>query len=102
MLVAGRSRVSRGPPLGFLVSIIPTLRKVRMLTGSDDTITMWVNGEKVLAKNVSRGVTKDEDKTDVTLKKGENRVLIKVCQGIGGWGLAFRIVDPETGEQMPF
>ena len=76
-------------------------RKVRILTGSDDTITMWVNGEKVLAKNVSRGVTKDEDKTDVTLKKGENRVLIKVCQGIGGWGLAFRIVDPETGEQLP-
>jgi hypothetical protein len=76
-------------------------RPVRLLTGSDDTITMWVNGEKVLSKNLLRMVRKDEDRTDVTFKRGENRILIKVGQAGGGWLFYFRIVDPETGEAIP-
>jgi hypothetical protein len=76
-------------------------RPVRLLTGSDDTITMWVNGEKVLSKNLLRMVRKDEDRTDVTFKKGHNRILIKIGQAGGGWLFYFRIVDPETGEPIP-
>ena len=73
-------------------------RTVTFLMGSDDGIAVWVNGENVLSHDILRGVTKDQEKTEVTLKKGENTVLIKITESIGGWGFYFRIVDPETGQ----
>jgi hypothetical protein len=76
-------------------------RPVRFLTGSDDTITVWLNGKKVLANNVLRAAVPAQDQTDVTLAKGDNRVLVKICEGGGGWGFYFRIVDPETNEPIP-
>ena len=75
----------------------PESERVRLLTGSDDTITIWVNGTQVLAKDVYRVARKDEDATDVVLGQGANRILIKVCDGGGGWGFYFRIVEPDTG-----
>lgn len=73
---------------------------VRLLTGSDDTITVWVNGEEVLGVNRPRAANPDEDRTDVELRAGTNRILVKVCDGMGGWAFYFRVADPETGE-MP-
>jgi hypothetical protein len=32
----------------------------------------------------------------VKLKKGWNKVLIKVLQGAGGWGYYFRFSDPKA------
>ena len=68
-------------------------RDVTLFTGSDDTITAWLNGEKVLAKNVYRGANIDEDKTDIKLKKGVNSLLVKICQSGGGWEFYLRVAD---------
>jgi len=68
-------------------------RVVLFKTGSDDTITMWLNDEKVLEKKVYRAPKCDEDETKVSLKKGENKVLIKVCESYGEWGFFFRVTD---------
>jgi hypothetical protein len=72
-------------------------RQAKLLTGSDDTITVWLNGENVVSKKGPRGATKDEDQVLVTLKAGENRVLVKVCDAGGGWGFYFRVADPASG-----
>ena len=37
----------------------------------------------------------DQDRFTVNLKKGWNKVLIKVLQGGGGWGYYFRFSDPK-------
>jgi len=68
-------------------------RNVTLFTGSDDTITVWVNGKKVLAKNLSRAAVPDSDHADITLKKGENILLVKVCQNGGGWEFYLRLGD---------
>jgi len=68
-------------------------RTVTLFTGSDDTITAWVNGEQVLAKNVYRGAAPDQDRADIQLKKGENALLLKICQGTGGWEFYARLGD---------
>lgn len=68
-------------------------RTVTLLTGSDDTISVWVNGKSVLAKDVYRGAALDSDRTSINLKKGENTVLVRVFQGGGGWGFYFRLAD---------
>ena len=70
-------------------------RPVTFLTGSDDTITVWLNGEKVLAKDVYRAAVPDSDEANVTLKQGRNEILVKVCQGSGAWEFFFRIVEPD-------
>ena len=65
--------------------------QARLLLGSDDGVKVWVNGELVHSKHLRRGVNRDEDSVAVRLRKGENRLLFKVCQGEGEWGLVARL-----------
>ncbi|MHB9133360.1 MAG: hypothetical protein ACYDBB_20020 [Armatimonadota bacterium] len=68
-------------------------REVTLFTGSDDTITVWVNSKQVLAKNEYRGAVPDSESANIRLKKGTNDVLVKVCQGFGGWEFYLRFAD---------
>jgi hypothetical protein len=63
--------------------------EVPVSLGSDDTLTVWCNGEKVLANNVYRAAGPDQDQVTLKLKKGKNQVLLKVCQGDGEWAFYF-------------
>jgi hypothetical protein len=58
--------------------------------GSDDTLTVWLNGQKILAQNVYRAVAPDQDQVTLKLKEGKNRLLLKVCQGDGDWAFFFQ------------
>jgi len=68
-------------------------RDALLLTGSDDTITVWLNGEKVVSLNVWRGMAPDQDRAAVKLRRGVNHLLVKCCQAGGGWGFFLRIGD---------
>ena len=68
-------------------------RDATLYVGSDDTITVWLNGEKVLSREVYRGAALDQDQTPIHLKKGTNRVLVKCCQTYGGWEFYLRLGD---------
>ena len=68
--------------------------KAFLAVGSDDGVRIWLNGELVHDHLVSRGVRPDEDLVAVTLRKGTNRLLLKVEQGGGGWGFACRVLEP--------
>jgi hypothetical protein len=61
--------------------------------GSDDGIAAWWNGQEVLRKNVLRGAAPDQESVDVTLRKGTNRLLLKITQDGGGWAFYCRLVD---------
>ncbi|MCG3180807.1 MAG: hypothetical protein BIFFINMI_03170 [Phycisphaerae bacterium] len=62
--------------------------------GSDDTLTVWLNGEKVLAQNEYRGCAPDQALLTLKLRPGGNDLLLKVCQGAGGWGFYFAAKEP--------
>jgi len=47
--------------------------------GYDDTLTAWVNGEKVYSDEVTRRCTADTAVLKIKLKAGKNRLLLKVC-----------------------
>jgi hypothetical protein len=57
--------------------------------GSDDTLTVWLNGQRVLAKNVMRACAPDQEHLTLKLAPGKNRLLLKVCQGGGDWAFYF-------------
>lgn len=76
-------------------------REVIFSIGSDDGNKSWVNSTLCSAVNpVSRSLKADSEQFKLKLKKGENTVLVKVCQGQGNTGHAVRFLDPETGKPV--
>ncbi len=61
--------------------------------GSDDTLTVWLNGQQLIAQNTSRACAPDQALATLKLKEGKNRLLIKVCQGTGEWAFYFAAKD---------
>jgi putative membrane-bound dehydrogenase-like protein len=63
----------------------PSERKAELRVGSDDTLTLWLNGEKVYDFQDRRGFTAEESPIDVPMVKGVNRLLVKCGNRGGGW-----------------
>jgi len=69
--------------------------------GSDDGIKIWVNGQSILERDVDRGMAIDQDLARVKLKQGENKILVRVNQGGGGWMFVLRVTKPD-GSPLAF
>jgi hypothetical protein len=68
-------------------------RRVSFKIGSDDGVVVWVNGTKIHANNVDRGLGVDSDVVNGRLSPGKNRILVKVINNSGPWQFCFRITD---------
>jgi len=68
-----------------------------LLFGSDDGVKAWLNGEIVHASNVIRGVTPDQEKVKVALKKGANPLMLKITQGGADWSFCCGIKALDGG-----
>lgn len=76
--------------------------EVQASFGSDDTLTVWLNGQRLIAQNVYRAPAPDQDFAKLSLKKGKNKLLLKVCQGEGGYAFYFAAKEPESAGGSPF
>ena len=72
----------------------PSDRQAQMAVGSDDTLTVWLNGKEVYEYSDRRGFEPEQAQFDVTLKKGMNRVLIRCGNRGGPWQYAVAITAP--------
>lgn len=79
--------------LAFVAS--SAMREAELRVGSDDTVTVWLNDRKVLANPAMRDAAMDQDIVPVVLRRGQNKILIKVGQGPGEWQLYFRLTAPD-------
>ena len=73
----------------------PDERKAQIRLGSDDQAKVWLNGEEVFTYSESRSAAMDQNAIPVTLKAGENIILIKTCDEIGFWGFYLRLTDTD-------
>jgi len=91
------------PAIGYCFTTIESQSDLDalLLFGSDDGAKVYLNGEQVFSKQIARGVKRDEERVPIHLRKGANRLLFKVEQGDGGWGLMARIVDPQGKPGLP-
>jgi len=67
-----------------------------ILLGSDDGGKLWINDEFVWGENIPRAAQRDEDSPMAFLRAGWNKILVKITQTGGAWGLYFRIYDPDN------
>jgi len=77
----------------------PKEQPAQIRLGTNDMGALWFNGKKVLAHNEERTAVLDDDIIPVRFKKGENTILVKVCNTELNWGLYLRITD-ENGDAI--
>ena len=78
----------------------PVERDIRLLASSNDGIRIWLNGQLVHENHVGRTVDEGGvDRVPATLQKGPNRLLVKIDQGLGGWGQRIVLAGP-NGEPL--
>jgi tetratricopeptide (TPR) repeat protein len=73
----------------------PDEREAQIRLGADDLAKMWLNDEEVSVPDVGGGASIDQSIVTVKLKEGNNKILLKIPQGYGGWGLYFRVTDTD-------
>jgi hypothetical protein len=71
------------------------MKGVRMKTGSDDQLKVYLNGKKVFEFTAPRAADKDQDTTEVTLQKGVNPLVCKVVNEKDEWSLCVRFLDKD-------
>jgi len=89
-------REARVVAYAFCTIESPKEERVVAALGSNDGIKVFLNGEKIFEHHELRFVKIDEDKIELPLKKGVNRLLLKIDQGRGKWGFCFRILDAKV------
>jgi hypothetical protein len=77
----------------------PTAVQIR--SGSDDGMTMWVNGQQVLDVRAWRGYEPESDTAKVTLQSGPNRILCRIRQGGGDWKFGIDLWDVSSSPHRP-
>ena len=58
--------------------------------GSDDRTAVWFNGKLVDQNSAGRRLVVDQDSLPMEVKRGNNRLLIKITQREGEWGFVGR------------
>ncbi|NOY60875.1 MAG: glycoside hydrolase family 5 protein [Calditrichaeota bacterium] len=71
--------------------IIPHAFPALFKIGSNDGVVCWLNGAKVHENFASRPLTIDEDIVPVHLKKGRNRILLKIPNKGANWEVCLRV-----------
>jgi hypothetical protein len=71
----------------------PREQRVRLWTGASGALRAWVNGVEVLEDRAYHPARLDQAVVEVTLRRGPNRLLVKVCQDQGDMALAVRLTD---------
>ncbi|HMC09662.1 MAG TPA: DUF1553 domain-containing protein, partial [Pirellulaceae bacterium] len=76
---------------------VASARPLPVSFGSDDGIKVWLNGKLVLTDNAARGAAPDQNKIDLQLTAGVNKLLVKVSNLGGPSGFYFKSTDGVFG-----
>lgn len=85
---------AEGIAYAYTEVISPDKREVKITLGSNDGAKMWVNNDVVYNRHVARNAILDQEILKVKLKKGKNKILVKVENLGASWGLYLRVIDP--------
>lgn len=73
----------------------PRQQPAEILVGSDDGARLWLNGQLLLRTEVTRAAVPEQERLQVTLRKGKNTLLLKVANGDGPHGAYLSLIAEE-------
>jgi putative heme-binding domain-containing protein len=73
----------------------PSAQEALVLLGTDDGAKLWVNDHLEWTSRVHRAAAPEQDAVKVKLKKGRNKLLLKINNGNGAHGFYFTVVAEE-------
>lgn len=73
----------------------PVAQQVKMLLGTDNDAIIALNGAEIYRYEGPRGLSYDTDTVEVALPAGTSRIVAKIYNRTGMWGIAMRFVDLE-------
>lgn len=71
----------------------PREQRVQLWVGGSGAVKVWVNGAPILADAAYHPVRPDQLGAWVTLRRGPNRILVKLCHQLGRMGFYLRLAD---------
>ena len=71
----------------------PEPRTVRLAVESDDAVVVWINGRRILRNDAARELRSDADTITLPLVAGVNRLLYRVVNRGGDFGLGARLLN---------
>jgi tetratricopeptide (TPR) repeat protein/transglutaminase-like putative cysteine protease len=77
----------------------PREQRVRLYLGGSGALKLWVNGARALSEPAYHPARLDQFAVAVSLRKGPNRILVKLCQDGGRMRLALRVATA-AGEPL--
>ncbi len=83
------------------VVVAPRDERVRLWFGGSGAAKVWVNGALALEDATYHPARLDQRGAAVSLRKGPNRILVKLCHQAGAMGFYLRLAD-EKGEGRSF
>ncbi len=73
----------------------PADQEATVLLGSDDGAKLWINDNLVHTARVTRAAVPEQDTVKVKLKKGTNRILLKINNGDGAHGFYLTVLTEQ-------
>jgi hypothetical protein len=80
---------------GYAEFTSPASGKGQLALGSDDTLTVWLNGKQVYRFEGDRSINVGQDNVDVDVVEGVNRVIVRCGNHSGQWKFALAVRTPE-------
>lgn len=71
------------------------MKNLTLKTGSDDQAKVYLNGKEVLKQEEARALERDQDSSEVALRKGVNVLVFKVVNEKVDWSGCARFVDKD-------
>ena len=69
--------------------------RLHLSLGSDDGIVLWLNGKRLLYRDVERPVGPGQEQVTLPLQPGKNHLLVKIGNVRGEWGFYYRPQLPQ-------
>lgn len=79
----------------------PRQQNTRLFIGSGDAVKVWLNGTLIHNKPVDRDSDGYQEDVPVTLKQGENILLVAVYEGDGWWSGFFGLESTDYTPYLP-
>ena len=76
-------------------------QRARLWVGASGAVRVWVNGARVLDDAAYHPARLDQAAVEITLRKGPNRILVKLAQDKGEMAIAVRLTDPRRRAGRP-